>query len=581
MEFNEPWLHTCSAVGLAARNGELAQMKRLLAQGRPVDVSDNRGWRPLHEAAAMSKDISCLEELLKEGSSDVNWKTHEGETAILLVCKRRRVDTEAHEAAKLLIQHGANMNIEDNDQETPLLSATRAGLEKTVELLLKSPEIDVNKGDFSGWRPLHEATNLGYIGMVQSMLEAGATLDVQDECGMTPLFTAAQFGKFDCLKLLLETAKTRSQLDLVNRGAQDWATPLMIAAQQGFLNCVQLLLSYEADPNLKTFDNVTALHLAVQGKHDNVLKILLNAMNIDDLKKNCILEIEKVNNRFRAVSQPEMINPLQLAIEWRSHKCLSLLLEIGFPVDSLFIRTELQRERLFVLPLPPYDTPLSLAINNSDKEAIKILVDAKASCNSNCSLVLHPLLADALGTRLHDNRILELLVRNGANINYHRRGPLANDCLLAALWNPLKLVKLLRFGADPSMFFTDCISSSVLVEGLFRAYQTQEPVIHVIEIFLMFMIPNRVVQDTVALTVDRSREQFASLHKQALWNSCILKCSSPQSLKSLCRIKIRKILYALYNTSLEKNIPELNLPFPLPLYLCYDELDNLKIETSE
>lgn len=41
----------------------------------------------------------------------------------------------------------------------------------------------------------------------------------------------------------------------------------MIAAQQGFVNCVKLLLEYGANPDLKTADQATALHLAVQGNH--------------------------------------------------------------------------------------------------------------------------------------------------------------------------------------------------------------------------------------------------------------------------------------------------------------------------
>lgn len=53
----------------------------------------------------------------------------------------------------------------------------------------------------------------------------------------------------------------------VNIGAEDWATPLMIAAQQGFVSCAKLLLEYGANPNLKTADQATALHLAVQGNH--------------------------------------------------------------------------------------------------------------------------------------------------------------------------------------------------------------------------------------------------------------------------------------------------------------------------
>lgn len=69
-------------------------------------------------------------------------------------------------------------------------------------------------------------------------------------------------------KIYIYVLKISDMKHAVNIGAEDWATPLMIAAQQGFLNCVNLLIEFGADPNLKTTDNVTALHLSVQGNHE-------------------------------------------------------------------------------------------------------------------------------------------------------------------------------------------------------------------------------------------------------------------------------------------------------------------------
>ncbi|EEC11205.1 ankyrin repeat containing protein [Ixodes scapularis] len=83
---------------------------------------------------------------------------------------------------------------------------------------------------------------------------------------MTPLFAAAQQGQLACLQFLLDTAKDRGQETLVDRGAEDKATPFMIAVQKGHLDCATLLLKYGADPNRRTTDNITALHLAVQSK---------------------------------------------------------------------------------------------------------------------------------------------------------------------------------------------------------------------------------------------------------------------------------------------------------------------------
>lgn len=51
---------------------------------------------------------------------------------------------------------------------------------------------------------------------------------------------------------------------VVNTPAEDGATPLMMAAQYGFKDGLELLLQNGADPNMRTTDNVMALHLAVQ-----------------------------------------------------------------------------------------------------------------------------------------------------------------------------------------------------------------------------------------------------------------------------------------------------------------------------
>lgn len=61
----------------------------------------------------------CLISLLL-GGSDINWTTHEGETALLLACKRRQ-GSDANAFVNLLLQYGANPNIVDNEEDSPLL----------------------------------------------------------------------------------------------------------------------------------------------------------------------------------------------------------------------------------------------------------------------------------------------------------------------------------------------------------------------------------------------------------------------------------------------------------------------------
>jgi ankyrin repeat/SOCS box protein 3 len=49
MNFNEQWMDSCSSVANAVRISDLKLLRKLLRDGKEVDVADNRGFRPLHE----------------------------------------------------------------------------------------------------------------------------------------------------------------------------------------------------------------------------------------------------------------------------------------------------------------------------------------------------------------------------------------------------------------------------------------------------------------------------------------------------------------------------------------------------
>ncbi|XP_022257175.1 ankyrin repeat and SOCS box protein 3-like isoform X2 [Limulus polyphemus] len=322
--------------------------------------------------------------------SDVNWQTHEGETALLLACKRRHGE-DAATAVRMLLRYGANVNISDNEEETPLLAACRAGSTLVVKLLVDTGQANVNVGDCSGWHPLHEAATTGNLDMVQILLAANSMLDVQDECRMTPIFTAAQHGRYQCLKILLDAMKERGQERLINRGAEDWATPLMIAAQQGFTDCVELLQSYGANPNLRTVDNVTALHLAVQGNHVESVKLLLEHMDIGQVIKLCQRQdVGVLQQAEEEATTDYVVSPLHLAIEWQSYGCLELLLTSGFPADGLLERSDLTLETLHG-GLFLYETALTFAASKGDVEGMNILLEAGASCEATLENILPPL----------------------------------------------------------------------------------------------------------------------------------------------------------------------------------------------
>jgi len=66
MDFNEIYPDSSSSVALAARSGNLASLKNLISEKKPFERQDNRGWRPIHEAAYWNHS-HCLEYLLNLG----------------------------------------------------------------------------------------------------------------------------------------------------------------------------------------------------------------------------------------------------------------------------------------------------------------------------------------------------------------------------------------------------------------------------------------------------------------------------------------------------------------------------------
>ncbi len=52
--------------------------------------------------------------------------------------------------------------------------------------------ISVDAADIGGWTALHMACEAGHMHAVQVLLKHNATVNVQTDCGLTPLHKAAQ-----------------------------------------------------------------------------------------------------------------------------------------------------------------------------------------------------------------------------------------------------------------------------------------------------------------------------------------------------------------------------------------------------
>ncbi len=207
----------------AAAEGDVQQLRKLIADGVDVNTADAVGWTPLWAATFADKPES-VRALLSAGKVDVNQPNARG--------------------------------------ELPLCRAAACGQEAIVGLLLLSPGIEPGKAGYGGNTPMHEAAYAGHAKVLRKLLYSGASLDAANELNWTPLWSAAFAEKLDCLRLLLHAGADVNRVD-----EHGWSL-LHHAASTGAVSVLRLLLSSDTlDIHKQTPDGDAALGLAGRYGH--------------------------------------------------------------------------------------------------------------------------------------------------------------------------------------------------------------------------------------------------------------------------------------------------------------------------
>jgi ankyrin repeat protein len=131
---------------------------------------------------------------------------------------------------ELLLDHGAPVNGQPGDEDSPLLAAMSGNRTNIVRLLVERGA-DVNATGASGLAPLHNAAIYGSTDVAQFLIEDKADINVRvssgnrpqpfgPPLGATPLHLAVLVGETNMIDLLL---KSGADVNAVNRSGQ---TPL-------------------------------------------------------------------------------------------------------------------------------------------------------------------------------------------------------------------------------------------------------------------------------------------------------------------------------------------------------------------
>lgn len=215
-------------------------------------------------ALIIASEIGNIEivKLLLEYGADTDIQTENRVTALISAIANDHI-----EIVKLLLEYGADTNVQDEDGWVPLMSATEIGNIEIVKLLLEY-RADINIKTKNGGTALIIASQNGYIEVVKLLLEHSADTNVQDENEVTPLMFASSNGYIEIVKLLLEY-----NVD-TNVQGENGVTALMFASQNGYIEIVKLLLEHNVDTNIQAENGATALMLASKNGHIDLVKLL-------------------------------------------------------------------------------------------------------------------------------------------------------------------------------------------------------------------------------------------------------------------------------------------------------------------
>ena len=212
--------------------------------------------------AAHAGSVGVLEYIVNLHPALVDDKDADGCTALMLALMKAHT-----EAAKLLLDRGAAVNIASSDGGTALHHAAGAGDDELCGMIIeRGGEVDAAS---SAGTPLHWAAGEGAIGALSTLLEHRADPNTLDPRGISAVAMAVVRGAKGCTEMLIN-ANADCLLTLPGN-----MTPLHVASDMGNLEVVKMLVGAEGSATEMLDENGhSPLSLAIQAGHTEVVDLL-------------------------------------------------------------------------------------------------------------------------------------------------------------------------------------------------------------------------------------------------------------------------------------------------------------------
>ncbi len=195
-----------TALHLACRGKQSRIVGMLLEAGASVYNRNCRNETPLYISACTGdvESLSLIARCAKGNTEYLNAGVNRlGMTALHQACSRGDVAS-----ARILIEAGADVNVQHLDGATPLHFAAEQGMTEAVEILMGESEFPtalIKCTELLQDRSaLHLASMHGHTECARRLIQLGAPIDARDRSGLTPLHYAAEQGKSNAVWMLIQ-----------------------------------------------------------------------------------------------------------------------------------------------------------------------------------------------------------------------------------------------------------------------------------------------------------------------------------------------------------------------------------------